>query len=98
MHPDGLSGLELPKKAHPGAPLIDSARRPMLRSPDPVSGAMHTPTYPSPYAGARLAGRLDRLVGRWSRGLGYSVEEYSLGLAPTGRGGRPLAGRTAVTQ
>lgn len=46
---------------------------------------MHRHIYPFPYGGARLAGRIDRLVGRWSRGLGYSIEEYSLGIAGNGR-------------
>ena len=59
---------------------------------------MHTHTYPFPYAGARLAGRLDRLVGRWSRGLGHSVEEFSLGLAPNGRTRRHLEGSIEVTE
>lgn len=59
---------------------------------------MHTHTYPFPYGGARLAGRLDRLVGRWSRELGTSVEEYSLGLAPNGKGRRPLEGSIEVTE
>ncbi len=43
---------------------------------------MHRHTYPFPYGGARIAGRLDRLVERWSRNLGSGIEDYSFGLTP----------------
>jgi predicted MPP superfamily phosphohydrolase len=59
---------------------------------------MHKHIYPFPYGGARLAGRLDRLVGRWSRGLGDTVEEYSLGLANGRSRHRPTEGSLEVTE
>ena len=59
---------------------------------------MHRHTYPFPYGGARLAGRLDRLVGRWSRGWGESLHEYSLGLAAAARARRPSEGSIEVTE
>lgn len=60
---------------------------------------MHRHIYPFPYGGARWAGRLDRIVGRWSRELGAGFEEYSLGIA-NGRNGRARAdaGTLEVTE
>jgi hypothetical protein len=59
---------------------------------------MHKHTYPFPYGGARLAGRLDRLVGRWSRGLGDTAEEYSLGLGNGRSRPRQTEGSIEVTE
>ena len=49
---------------------------------------MHRHIYPFPYGGPQWAGRLDRIVGRWSRDLGAGLEDYSL-TKVNGRTGRP---------
>lgn len=59
---------------------------------------MHRHTYPFPYGGARIAGRLDRLVERWSRPIGSSIEEYSLGFASRRSPQRGYEGLIEVTE
>ena len=60
---------------------------------------MHRHIYPFPYGGPQWAGRLDRIVGRWSRELGAGFEDYSLGVASS-RNGRARAweGTLEVTE